>query len=69
MPLSEILQRDPVTATPETTTLEAIGLRGLKGVSCLPVVKEGQLVGIVSQHDFLHTAELLLERHREDGEG
>jgi CBS domain-containing protein len=30
-------------------------------VSCLPVVKSGKLVGIVTEHDFIRVAAGLLE--------
>jgi CBS domain-containing protein len=32
-----------------------------KRVSCLPVVKDRQLVGIVTEHDFMNIARQLLE--------
>ncbi|HSG46626.1 MAG TPA: CBS domain-containing protein, partial [Longimicrobiales bacterium] len=60
-PVREIMETDPVTATPETTTLEAIELLRRHRVSCLPVVKEGRLVGIVSERDFMPIAYHLLE--------
>ena len=34
-------------------------------VDCLPVVKEGRLVGIVSERDFINVAARLLERTSE----
>ncbi len=61
MPISEIMVRDPVTIAPETTTLEAIRLMRQKGVSALPVVKNGQLLGLVSETDFMPMAYHLLE--------
>ncbi len=51
-----VMKRDPITVTPQTETLEAIRVMLDKKVSCLPVVKEGKLVGIVSDHDFLEVA-------------
>ena len=61
MPVSEVMERHPATVTPETTTREAIRqMRGHK-VSALPVVKGGQLVGLVSEIDFMPMAYHLLE--------
>lgn len=60
-PVREIMETDPVTASPETSTLEAIELLRKHRVSCLPVVKEGRLVGIVSERDFMPIAYHLLE--------
>ncbi len=52
---------DVVTATPETGTLEAMKLMREKGVACLPVVRDGELLGIVTEHDFIEVAAVLLE--------
>ena len=59
--VGEIMQADPVTVTPDTGTLEAVQtMRGEK-VGCLPVVEDGKLVGIVSEHDFIDVAADLLD--------
>lgn len=69
-PVKEIMDRDPVTVNPRTTTLEAIELMREHKVPCLPVVDEGRLVGIVSERDFMPIAyQLLEERLREQDEG
>ncbi|MGD2067737.1 MAG: glutamate-cysteine ligase family protein [Gemmatimonadota bacterium] len=60
-PVKEIMERDPVTVAPDTTTLRAIDLMRKHRVSCLPVVKEGRLVGLVSERDFMPIAYQLLE--------
>ena len=57
-----IMQADPVTVTPETHTLDAIELMKEKNVSALPVVKDGVLVGIVTERDYMRIAAQLLER-------
>jgi len=56
-----IMVRDPVSVAPQTPTLEAIDLMRQEGVSCLPVVSAGKLVGIVSESDFMSLAYELLE--------
>ncbi len=60
-PVKAIMERDPVSVAPETPTLEAIDLMRRQHVSCLPVVKQGKLVGIVSERDFMPIAYELLE--------
>ncbi|MFG0312743.1 MAG: CBS domain-containing protein [Phycisphaerales bacterium] len=60
--VSEIMQRDPVTATPETPTLDAIDMMRRNGSSCLPVVRDRKLVGLVTEHDFMRIAGQLLEQ-------
>ena len=61
MPVSEVMEREPVTVTPETPTLEAIDQMRRHRVSALPVVKDGQLVGLVSETDYMPMAYHLLE--------
>jgi CBS domain-containing protein/gamma-glutamylcysteine synthetase len=67
-PVGTIMERDPVTVAPETPTLEAIVLMREQRVSCLPVVKEGKLVGIVSERDFMPIAYELLEERLQEQE-
>ncbi|MDH3284836.1 MAG: CBS domain-containing protein [Acidobacteriota bacterium] len=62
IPVSEIMTKDPVTAYPEMSTLEATQLMKEKKVACLPVVKDGRLVGIVTERDFMVIARELLEQ-------
>jgi len=57
----DIMKADPVTVSPETPTLEAVGLMRARGVGCLPVVENGALVGIVTAHDFLAASARLFE--------
>ena len=57
----DVMQREAITVTPETLCLDAISLMREHGVSCLPVVTEGQLIGIVTEHDFINIAARLLE--------
>ena len=67
--VSEIMHPNPVTATPETTTLEAIALMREHGASCLPVVLDQKLVGLVTEHDFMRIAGQLLEEQLRDTPG
>lgn len=61
MPVSEVMEREPVTVAPETPTLEAIEQMRRHRVSALPVVKDEQLVGLVSETDYMPMAYHLLE--------
>ncbi len=56
VPLSEIMQSDLVTASPDTTVADAIRLMRARGVSSLPVVEGDRLVGLVTERDFLSLA-------------
>jgi CBS domain-containing protein len=66
-PVKKVMEPDPVTVSPETPTQEAIELMRKHRVSCLPVVNDGKLVGIVSERDFMPIAyQLLVERLEEE---
>jgi len=60
--VGEIMERDPVTCTPETSTVAAIELMRQHKIGCLPVLKDGRLAGIITEHDFFEVAGKLLER-------
>ncbi len=61
IPVKSIMEVEPIAVAPETPTLEAIDIMRRHGVSCLPVVKNGKLVGLVSEVDFMSIAYELLE--------
>jgi CBS domain-containing protein len=48
-----------VTVSPETTVEAAIDLIVQKGIGCLPVVENGQLVGLVTKTDVLRRLQTL----------
>ena len=60
VPVSQIMSHDPIVVTPETTAEDAVELMRAHDVGCLPVVREGKLVGIVSERDFLELARRIL---------
>jgi CBS domain-containing protein len=67
--VSAVMKKDPKTVSPETETLDAIELMRKNSVGCLPVVKDGRLVGIVTERDFVVlTRELLLQKLKEQTE-
>lgn len=57
----EIMVTDPVTVSSITPTLEALELMRHNKVGCLPVVDDGQLVGIVTSYDFLDASARLFK--------
>ena len=63
VPVSEIMEPDPITVSPEASTLDAIRTMKEHRIACLPVVDENQkLVGIVTDHDFMDVAGQLLHK-------
>ncbi|MEN8376830.1 MAG: CBS domain-containing protein [Gemmatimonadota bacterium] len=61
VPVEDIMEKDPVTIGPRTSTLEAIAVMREKGVSYLPVVQDGKLVGSVSERTFMPLAAQLMQ--------
>lgn len=61
IPVSEVMKRNLVTVDPGTSTLEAVALMKKHGIGSLPVVRDGQLIGIVTERDFMDIASELLE--------
>jgi CBS domain-containing protein len=62
VPVSAIMKTEPVTIPPTTPTLEAMKLMREGKLGCLPVVSEGRLVGLVTEHDLIEVAAILLEK-------
>lgn len=60
--INEIMIQDPITIEQDTTLLRAMQIMRDKQIGCLPVVKEGELVGIITEMDFLRISSRLLER-------
>jgi CBS domain-containing protein len=59
----EIMKANPTSVSSTTPSLEAIEIMRSSKIGCLPVVDDGQLVGIVTSYDFLTaTARLFEER-------
>ncbi|MEE8486784.1 MAG: CBS domain-containing protein, partial [Gemmatimonadota bacterium] len=56
-----VMARDLITVGPGTGTLEAIDLMRKHGISCLPVVQDDRLIGLITEHDFMRVARVLLE--------
>lgn len=54
--ISEIMQSELVTAPAELAVADAIRLMRARGVSSLPIVEDGRLVGLVTERDFLTLA-------------
>jgi CBS domain-containing protein len=59
----EVMVPNPVTVTPDTSSLDAIEIMRSNRVGCLPVVEGDQLVGIVTSYDFLEASAKLFQQH------
>lgn len=61
VPVHAIMKRNLITVTPETPTLEAMGIMREQKIGCLPVLKDDHLVGIVTVYDLLAISVRLFE--------
>ena len=61
MPVGEIMVRDPVSVPPDLPTVKAIELMREHQIGALPVVRDDQLVGIITESDFIDVAGKLLD--------
>ena len=59
-PVAEIMKKELTTVTPDTTTLEAIGLMKRYRIGCLPVVQDGHIVALLTEEDFVDIASKVL---------
>lgn len=60
--VKDIMIEKPVTVAPETSIMEAMAKMRQHRIGCLPVVKDKELVGIITEMDFLRITSRLLER-------
>lgn len=57
----DIMKTELVTVAPDTPTLEALTIMREQNIGCLPVIKDGHLVGLVTSYDFLTVSAKLFE--------
>ena len=62
----EIMTRDPITVDSDATTVDAIRRMREAGVACLPVVENGKLLGMITEHDLIVVSSHLLERYLQE---
>ncbi|THH37945.1 CBS domain-containing protein [Neolewinella litorea] len=60
--VGDLMIKNPTTVSPQTTIKEAMQLMRGGKLGCLPVVKDDELVGIITEMDFLRVAGRLIER-------
>jgi len=62
---AEIMSTDLVTVGPDVPLEQAVGLMIDQGISCLPVLADGTLLGIVTNTDLHLVLQILLETVRQ----
>lgn len=60
--VKDIMLKKPTTISPNATILEAMAVMRKTKVGCLPVIKGNELIGLITQMDFLRVSGRLIER-------
>ena len=60
--VKDIMLMNPITISWDATIVEAMQVMRKNGIGCLPVVKEGELIGMISEINFLNISGRLIER-------
>jgi len=60
--VEEIMIKDPICIGPEASIQEAMKLMNEHHVDCLPVVQHDELIGMITEKDFLGISHRLLNR-------
>ena len=60
--VNDIMIQKPITVDPSATILEALNIMRTNKIGCLPVVKNNELIGIITEMDFLRITGRLLNR-------
>ena len=63
--VQEVMKKNPIAISPETLVVDAIKTMKDKKIGCLLVVNEEELVGVVTESNFLALAGRLIERSAE----
>ncbi len=60
--VKDIMITHPITVEPETTIIEAMELMRENNIGCLPVIQNGELIGLIEELDFLKVTVRLINR-------
>ncbi len=60
--VGDLMIKDPITIDPDTTVKEALTVIRKHNMGCLPVVKDEELIGILTESVFVQLSNTLLER-------
>jgi CBS domain-containing protein len=60
--VKDIMIESPITISPNATLIEAMNLMREKRIGCLPVVQKSELIGIITEMDFLRISTRLIEQ-------
>jgi CBS domain-containing protein len=60
--IEDLMIKNPITISPQATINEALEIMTTKQIGCLPVVNKGNLVGIITEANFLNITASLMKR-------
>jgi len=60
--VDQIMHKDPITIGPESTIQEAMKLMKENRIGCLPVVQHDELIGLITESDFIGVSRRLFDR-------
>jgi CBS domain-containing protein len=60
--VEDIMLKNPITISTTANILDALQIMDEKKIGCLPVIKDGELVGIITETDFLKMSKRLLKK-------
>ncbi len=67
--VKDIMIKDPICVSPDTTLSEALKIMKENKIGSLPVVENDELMGIITESQFLKVTGRLMRRMEEQGEG
>ena len=65
--VEDIMIAEPVTVAPSATITEAMDLMRDHRIGCLPVVKDKELIGVITEMDFLRISGRLIKQLEREG--
>ncbi|HMQ50210.1 MAG TPA: CBS domain-containing protein [Saprospiraceae bacterium] len=65
--VKDIMVENPITISPKATIIQAMNIMREHRIGCLPVVQNDELVGMITEMDFLRISGRLMERLEKQG--
>ncbi|TAE52540.1 MAG: CBS domain-containing protein [Bacteroidetes bacterium] len=60
--VKDVMKPNPITVEPEDSIVKAIEIMRSNQIGCLPVLKNGKLVGMITEAEFLNITSTLIKR-------
>lgn len=60
--VQDIMIERPITISPDATIMDAMNIMRENKIGCLPVVVQNELIGLITEEDFMRVSNRLMER-------